>query len=118
MTLACNRARSDDSASGLGVRDHGIFSDLDAQVRVALPASLEPARVSFVIDRARRQLLLYSDSWPVKVYPLAGDVTLEASGQRIQLRGPDAAELAPLMADTPIYTFEERVEFASRRRGT
>jgi D-alanyl-D-alanine dipeptidase len=110
VTLACSHARSDDAAPGLGVRDHGIFSDLDAQVRIALPAAFERARASFVIDRARRQLLLYSDSWPVKVYPLAGDVTLEAAGQRIQLRAPDAAELAPLLADRPIYTFEARVE--------
>jgi uncharacterized protein YijF (DUF1287 family) len=114
MALACSPVRGQERAvrvmPSVGVQDHGIFPDLDGRVRIALPTQLEPARVSFVVDRARNQIVLYSDSWPVKVYPLAGETTLEAAGQRLALRAQDRDELAPLLAASPIYTFETRVE--------
>jgi uncharacterized protein YijF (DUF1287 family)/L,D-peptidoglycan transpeptidase YkuD (ErfK/YbiS/YcfS/YnhG family) len=111
MALACSAARGQERAiPNLGVQDHGIFPDLDGCVRIALPAQLERARLSFVVDRARGQLVLYSDSWPLKVYPLAGETMLEAAGQRLALRSADRDELAPLLATAPIYTFANRVE--------
>ena len=56
----------------LGVADRGIWSDLDAQVRLALPAGITPERVSGRIDTHHAVLVVAVDGFPRKVYPLGG----------------------------------------------
>jgi len=83
--------------AALGVVDRGIFSDLDDQVQIELPARLARGAVSAVIDRARGLLVLYQAGWPIKVYPLGGGRELAVGRHRLALRPGDEAELAPLL---------------------
>src|SRR5262245_43850857 len=93
----------------LGVRDTGIFPDLDDQVQIALPRGLDPARVSAVVDQARAQLVLYELDWPLKVYPLSSAGTpLQLGALRLQLRPGDRAELLPLLAAERVRVLERR----------
>jgi uncharacterized protein YijF (DUF1287 family) len=71
----------------LGCADVGIFSDLDSQVSLSLPALSRPR---LVVDAAHHTLVVYDHDWPVKVYPTGEGV--EAFG--VLLRPADAAELA------------------------
>src|SRR5438552_1486839 len=48
----------------LGVHDSGIWSDLDDKIQLALPKSLEAARVSARIDRDKQLLIVSIDSFP------------------------------------------------------
>ena len=82
----------------LGVGDHGIWSDLDASVQLALPAGLDPARVSATVDADRRLLVVAVDGWPTKPYPLTGAAELIVGSHRLGLRPGDRAELTPLLA--------------------
>jgi uncharacterized protein YijF (DUF1287 family) len=109
---AANSAQrvSSQSATALGVRDTGIFSDLDAQLQLTLPPGLETLPLRAAVDRARGQLVLYAADRPIKVYPLAGTVRLDVAGQQLQLRAADRAELAPLLARARLYVFDQRVE--------
>jgi uncharacterized protein YijF (DUF1287 family) len=90
----------------LGVLDVGVFSDLDAQVQVDLPAALTPTRTLALVDLERDLLLLYviddteaSEPWPIKVYPLLDrdGRELALGEQRLRLRPGDHRELAPLL---------------------
>lgn len=85
--------------STLGVADNGIWSDLDDQVQLALPADLTPARVTARIDTKHALLVLAIDDFPRKVYPLGGPVTLGVGRFALALRPGDRAELAPLLAE-------------------
>jgi uncharacterized protein YijF (DUF1287 family) len=80
-------ARAD--ANSLGVVDHGIFSDLDAQVALP-PPPVHADRTHTVIDPRHGTLVLWEDDWPVKVYPYP-------------LRAADALELAAITADRPSH---------------
>jgi uncharacterized protein YijF (DUF1287 family) len=82
----------------LGVTDTGIWSDLDDQIQLALPAALDPARVTARLDLDRRLLLLAVDGVAAKPYPLSGDATLELGEHRLAVRPGDRAELAALLA--------------------
>jgi len=97
------------SETRLGVRDAGIFSDLDPRVQLRLPPGLDPTQVEAVVDRARGQLVLYAASWPIKVYPLQGETGLQIGDTRLALRPGDRAELAPLLAPDRLHVFEQRV---------
>jgi uncharacterized protein YijF (DUF1287 family) len=81
----------------LGVADKGIWSDLDDDLQLALPAELKPARVRATIDREHAVLVLAVDGWPTKPYPLGGDAHLKVGRQDLALRPGDRAELAPLL---------------------
>jgi uncharacterized protein YijF (DUF1287 family) len=83
--------------TSLGVVDRGIFSDLDAQVQIELPADRSRGAASAVVDRGRKLLVLYQRGWPVKVYPLGGPAELAVGPVRLALRPGDRAELAPLL---------------------
>jgi uncharacterized protein YijF (DUF1287 family) len=84
---------------GLGITDRGIFSDLDARVRIAVPAHATRDNTHATIDSERRLLILYVDGWPSKPYPLTGDATLTVAGIELSLRPNDRRELAPLLTD-------------------
>lgn len=52
----------------LGVADTGIWSDLDPQVQIALPA-VTAERVTATVDTDRKLLIVWVDGFPRKVYP-------------------------------------------------
>jgi uncharacterized protein YijF (DUF1287 family) len=81
----------------LGVADKGVFSDLDEQMQLALPAKLDPKRVSARVDRAHGVLVLSIDQFPRKVYPLGGPASLTVGSTVLALRAGDRDELAPLL---------------------
>jgi uncharacterized protein YijF (DUF1287 family) len=86
----------------LGVADTGIWSDLDPQIQLALPAGVTADRVEATIAPSGTILVLYVDGWPTKPYPLGGDAATERvtlGGHTLALRAGDAAELAPLLDD-------------------
>lgn len=82
----------------LGVADSGIWSDLDDDVQLTLPAALDPARVTARIDAARKLLVLAVDGVPTKPYPLSGAATLTVGDRELVVRPGDRAELASLLA--------------------
>jgi uncharacterized protein YijF (DUF1287 family) len=81
----------------LGVHDNGIWSDLDDKVQLALPAALEPARVTARIDRDKKLLLLSIDGFPRKSYPLTGTEKLTVGTHDLMLRKGDRDELAKVL---------------------
>ena len=94
----------------LGVRDVGIYSDLDARVQLTLPAQLDAKRMRAAIDRARAQLVLYDADQPIKVYPLGGEAELRIGSVTLALRPGDASELRPLLAPDRLFELERAVE--------
>lgn len=85
----------------LGVNDKGLWSDLDNQVQLALPA-LTPDRFTAMIDAKRALLVLSIDGFPRKAYPLDGTATLVVGSHELALRAGDKAELAPLLVTKAI----------------
>lgn len=86
----------------LGVADRGIFADLDDRVQLVLPASLDAARVSALVDRTRKLLVLSIDGFPRKVYPLTGDAALTVGRFELALRPGDRDELRGLLGEDRI----------------
>lgn len=84
--------------ASLGVRDRGIWPDLDDRIQLRLPAELTPERVSARIDAPRALLVLSIDGFPRKVYPLTGEETLQIGPHALALRPGDRAELGGLLA--------------------
>ena len=76
-----------DHPACIGVKDKGIWSDLDGQVAIALPAGLRKSRVRATTDRTHHVLVLYIDGFPAKPYPLADDGTLTRAADRRELAG-------------------------------
>jgi uncharacterized protein YijF (DUF1287 family) len=83
--------------SCLGVADKGIFADLDDDVQLALPAGLDPARVSATVDRTHAVIVVSIDGYPRKAYPLGGAATLRVGTVELALRPGDRDELGPLL---------------------
>lgn len=81
----------------LGVKDRGIWPDLDERVQIALPARLTSDRVRARIDREKRILIVSIDGFPRKSYPLGGSAKLVVGTHELALRPGDKAELAPLL---------------------
>ena len=81
----------------LGVKDEGIWADLDDELQLALPAGLARDRVRATVDARRQLLVLWIDGWPAKPYPLGGAAELVVGKHRLTLRPGDRAELAPLL---------------------
>ncbi len=86
----------------LGVKDRGIWPDLDDKIQIRLPADLTPERVSARLDGERARRVLAIDGFPRKVYPLTGALTgaatLEVGPHALALRPGDRAELAGLLS--------------------
>ena len=75
-----------------------MFSDLDAQVQLELPADLDAAATFAVIDDLRQLLVLYAEGQPAKVYPTVDDgLELRVDAFRVGLRPGDQRELEPLL---------------------
>ncbi|HEY0192652.1 MAG TPA: DUF1287 domain-containing protein [Kofleriaceae bacterium] len=83
--------------TSLGLADHGIWSDLDDRIQLALPDGLTAARVTARIDPTHAVLVLSIDGAPRKAYPLGGPAALAVGEATLQLRPGDRAELAPLL---------------------
>jgi hypothetical protein len=81
----------------LGVRDRGLWSDLDDQIQLALPADATAARASARVDHRHEVLILALDGFPRKAYPLGGPAELTVGDVHLALRPGDRAELAPLL---------------------
>lgn len=94
----------------LGVRDVGIFSELDARVQVALPPGLDVRRVAAAVDRARKLLVLYDLEQPIKVYPLAGAGRLMVGDVALELRPGDVEELRPVLSRERLFIFDAAAE--------
>lgn len=82
----------------LGVRDRGIWSDLDDKLQLALPAKLAPERVTARIDREKQLLIVSIDRFPRKSYPLTGTARLVVGPHELALRPGDRDELAGVLA--------------------
>ena len=82
----------------LGVADKGIWSDLDDKVQLALPKDLAATRVSAVIDRGKKLLIVSIDGFPRKSYPLTGTAKLVVGTHELLLRPGDRDELSPVLA--------------------
>ncbi|MET0385112.1 MAG: DUF1287 domain-containing protein [Polyangiales bacterium] len=91
--------------SSLGVRDVGIFDDLNPRVQLVLA----PGLLTGALDLARQQLVVY-DGRPLKVYPLGGAAVLRVGERMINLRHGDRAELQGKLAPERLYVFEGRIE--------
>jgi uncharacterized protein YijF (DUF1287 family) len=82
----------------LGVADRGIWSDLDAQIQLALPDGVTAEQVSVRVDPTHHVLVLLIDGVARKAYPLGGPAPLAIGDRTLELRPGDRAELAPLVA--------------------
>ena len=87
---------------GLGVRDKGIWPDLDAKIQIKLPAGLTSDRVSARIDTGL--LVVLVDGFPRKAYPLTGTTKLVIGKHELALRPGDKAELSKLLTADKITT--------------
>jgi len=83
--------------ASLGVPDTGIWSDLDDRIQIALPADLDPARITAKVDATRSLLILSVDGVATKPYPLGGPATLAVGDRTLAVRAGDRAELAALV---------------------
>ncbi len=79
--------------AAVGVRDVGIFSDLDSQVQ--LPLGTPKHATLRIVPRLSIAILL-DDQHPLKVYPLGGPATLTFADLTLRLRPGDQAELSRL----------------------
>jgi uncharacterized protein YijF (DUF1287 family)/L,D-peptidoglycan transpeptidase YkuD (ErfK/YbiS/YcfS/YnhG family) len=80
------------SALPAGLADRGVFSTLDAQAAIALPAWAPRQHATLTLDRKHGVLTVLLDGEPVKAYPVAptcGESRLPCLG----LREGDQAEL-------------------------
>jgi uncharacterized protein YijF (DUF1287 family) len=97
----CLGSSSTARAQEASVRDVGIFSDLDAAVRITLPRRVDAGQLRLRLDEARRAVLLYEGDFPLKIYafagsPPAGSVSVAAV---LALLAPaDAAELGGVVS--------------------
>lgn len=82
--------------SCLGVKDAGIWGDLDEQVQLHLP-KVTAEHVTATIDDKHAVLVLSIDGFPRKSYPLAGVARLKVGDFELALRPGDKTELAPLL---------------------
>jgi hypothetical protein len=55
----------------VGLRDRGVFSDLDASVRVAAPSWIDRRATWILVDKQARVLTLYAGGDALKSYPIA-----------------------------------------------
>jgi uncharacterized protein YijF (DUF1287 family) len=88
----------------LGLADHGVFSDLDSKIQIALPAGLDPARVISRVDERHHVLVVSIDGFPRKAYPLdmPGAATLALGKWSFALRPGDRDELRPLLDEARV----------------
>jgi uncharacterized protein YijF (DUF1287 family) len=93
-------------AEAAALHDVGIFSDLDAAVKVTLPPRIDRARLRLQLDERHQLLVLFEGDFPLKAYPLAapwphGPIGPQTLGA--QLSAADAAELRDLVTSaTPV----------------
>jgi uncharacterized protein YijF (DUF1287 family) len=106
VLLAVALATSTAWARPHGLRDRGVFADLDGRVELASRAPRGP--LEGVIDETHGVLVVYDAGAPHAAYPLGGDRGLELGGRTVALRAADAAEVAPLLAGRPVSLRDPR----------
>src|SRR5450432_425269 len=85
----------------VSVHDVGIFSDLDAAVRITLPRLIDADETRLRVDEPHRAVVLYEGDFPLKIYALAGSppAGLASVASVVALLGPaDAAEVSRLVS--------------------
>jgi uncharacterized protein YijF (DUF1287 family) len=89
---------------GAPVHDAGIFSDLDAAVRITLPHRIgDETRLR--VDEARRMVVFYERGFPLKVYALVAEAragSASVASVLARLDAADAAELGPLVSSRTV----------------
>ena len=98
ISLVCARSEAE---SCLGVKDKGVFADLDPKVQITLPR-LPAERFSAMIDIKHALLVLEIDGFPRKAYPLTGAAMLDVGHFHLTLRPGDRDELKPLLAEARV----------------
>jgi len=93
----------------VSVHDVGIFSDLDAAVRITLPRLIDADETRLRVDEPHRAVVLYEGDFPLKIYALAGSppAGLASVASVVALLGPaDAAEVSRLVSS---HTVVDRI---------
>lgn len=55
----------------VGVKDKGVFSQLDDKFSIEVPSYVSKKTTRILVNKARRVMVLYHESTPIKVYPIA-----------------------------------------------
>jgi uncharacterized protein YijF (DUF1287 family) len=87
------------------VHDVGIFSDLDAAIRITLPRVVDVAATRLRLDEGRGAVVLYEGDFPLKIYALAAAPPAGLAGVPAvvaRLGAADAAELGPLVSSRTV----------------
>jgi uncharacterized protein YijF (DUF1287 family) len=91
------------------VHDVGIFSDLDAAVRITIPRPVDAQETRLRLDEARQAVILYEGDFPLKAYLLAGAqhpaapaATPSVPSVLARLGATDAAEVSGLVSSDTI----------------
>jgi uncharacterized protein YijF (DUF1287 family) len=82
----------------LGVRDEGIFADLDDQLQFELSVEATGPRVWGLHDRERGLLTVYQGDWPLKIYPTKAPGSEARKALGLSLRPGDYQELKAHLA--------------------
>ena len=88
-----------------GLTDRGMFSSLDAEVSLSLPAWAPHQHLALAVDREHRILTVSFEGEPVKAYPMAPTCAAEAL-ECLGLRDTDRKELESVLkgAAAPRFT--------------
>lgn len=86
----------------LGVRDLGIFGDLDKRLQFPLLTDADGPDLSGLHDSERGLLTVYQGDWPLKVYPTKAPASALRKDLGIALRPGDYQEIAGHLAITSI----------------
>ena len=84
------------------VHDVGIFSDLDASVRITLPRRVDAGVTRLRLDEGRHAVVVYEADFPLKMYALSGSPSAapaSVSSVIARLGAADAAEVRRLVSD-------------------
>ncbi len=79
----------------LGVKDLGIFADLDNRLQLELSVEAKGPKIWGLHDRGRGLLTVYQGDWPLKIYPTEGPGSVAREELGLSLRPGDYQELKP-----------------------
>ncbi len=77
----------------LGVKDQGIFEDLDHRLQIKLSVAAKGGEVWALHDPARGLLTVYQADWPLKIYPTKAKGSVLRRELGLPLRAGDYQEL-------------------------
>lgn len=77
----------------LGVKDQGIFADLDNRLQIELDVDAEGPKLWGLHDRDRGLLTVYQGDWPLKIYPTKAPGSATRKDLGLSLRPGDYQEI-------------------------